>query len=275
MKSILLHIYDDIGLESRLQAAFDLARAFEGHLTCLHATPFEDYLTADPFVVAALPEEFSEKMKKRRLELQARVEARIKLENIQWDWVHVDEPMAAALIRHSVLNDIIILSLSAEPAFLKTEPRPLAGAVSTGAGTPVLAIPQSSGPQSSGKLDLTAPMVIAWNGSAEAALAMRLALPFLQMASAVHVLEVEEKISRYPRDLAARYLARHGVESEIVQQKPVDGSISEAIRKSAAELGAGLIVMGAYGHSRLREFLLGGVTRDLVMDSNIPLFLGH
>jgi hypothetical protein len=48
VKSILLHVYDDTGFEGRLQAALDLARAFEGHITCLHATPLEDYLAADP-----------------------------------------------------------------------------------------------------------------------------------------------------------------------------------------------------------------------------------
>ena len=101
MKSILLHIHEDAGLEGRLQAAFDVARAFEGHITCIHATPFEDYLAVDPLVAAELPEEFSEKMKALRLDLQARIEERLRSEGVNWDWVHVDELMSTALVRAS------------------------------------------------------------------------------------------------------------------------------------------------------------------------------
>ncbi len=117
--------------------------------------------------------------------------------------------------------------------------------------------------------------MIAWNGSAEAAAAMRSALPLLPRASAVHLVEVEEKPSAYPRDLAARYLARHRIGVQIVQRQPKDGSAGDAISEAARELGAGLIVMGAYGRPRLLESLLGGVTRDLITHSEIPLLLAH
>ena len=104
---------------------------------------------------------------------------------------------------------------------------------------------------------------------------MRAALPVLRLSPAVHLLEVEDKPAPYPRDLAAKYLSRHDVHVEISQRQPIDGSVSEAITAAALELDAGLIVMGAYGHSRLREFLLGGVTRDLIFGSGIPLLLAH
>ena len=269
MKSILLHIYDDTGLESRLQAAFDLARCFGGHITCLHATPFEDYLATDPLVVAALPVEFSGKMERKRKELQARVEERLRSEGMLWEWIHVDDLMTTALIRHSILADVIVLSL-AGPALMRDEPRPLAASVATGAPAPVLAVPQSTA-----GYDPAAPAMIAWNGSPEAAAALRSALPVLRATAGVHLLQVEEKASHYPRDMAARYLARHGIEAEIVQRRPIDGSVSEAIRAAAREFGAGTVVMGAYGHSRLREFLLGGVTHDLLAESAVPLLLGH
>ena len=267
LKSILLHVYGDTAFESRLQAALDIARTFDGHLTCLHATPFEDYLLTDPGV-AVLPEEFSEKMTALRLELQSRVEERLRAEGANWDWVHRDEVMTTALIRYSILSDLIVVSL-ADTAYFRDEPRPVAAAVATGARAAVLAVPQSSM-----ALDLQAPIVVAWNGSPEAAAALRAALPFLSRAPDVHVLEVEERPTSYPSDLAARYLARHGIEAEIVQ-RPAHGGISRAIMTAAEERGAGLIVMGAYGHSRLRELLLGGVTRDLLASSEMPLLLAH
>ena len=162
MQSILLHIYDDSGLESRLQAALDLARAFSGHITCLHATPLEDYLAVDPLVAAELPEEFSDKMRDLRLALQKRIEERLG--------VHVDDLISTALIRESVLNDIIVLSI-ASPASSRDEPRPLAAKVSTRAPAPVLAVPAALP-----RLRFERPGVVAWNGSPEAAAALKSAL---------------------------------------------------------------------------------------------------
>ncbi|MGS1015410.1 universal stress protein [Allosphingosinicella humi] len=269
MQSILLHIYDDSGLESRLQAALDLARVFSGHITCLHATPLEDYLAVDPLVAAELPEEFSDKMRDLRLALQKRIEERLAGEGVSWNWVHVDDLISTALIRASALNDIIVLSI-ASPAPLRDELRPLAAKVSTRAPAPVLAVPAASV-----RLKFERPAVVAWNGSSEAAAALKAAVPLLRLVPEVHLLEVEEKIAGFPRDLAARYLARHGIESEIVQHAPIDGDIAETIRRAASTFDAAFIVMGAYGHSRLREWLLGGVTRALIQDSAVPLLLAH
>ena len=70
-------------------------------------------------------------------------------------------------------------------------------------------------------------------------------------------------------------MSRHDVGVEIVQRGRIDGSISAAIEQAAIELGAGIIVMGAYGHSRLREYVFGGVTRELTQNSRVPLLLAH
>lgn len=269
MKSILLHIYDDSGLESRLQAAFDLARAFEAHLTCVHPTPFEDYLAMDPLVAARLPEEFSEKMKKLRVALQSRVEEKLRVEGVSWDWVHVDEQPTPALTRLSTLSDLVVTSI-AGAAVYRDEPRPVAAGVALAAAVPVLAVPEEVP-----HLRLDLPAVIAWNGSPEAAAAVRAALPLLRLASAVHIVEVEEKPAAYPADEAARYLSRHDVGTEIVVRPGTRRKIGEIVEETALELGAGMIVMGAYGHSRLRELLIGGVTRDLASGSRLPLLLAH
>ncbi|MFD1949918.1 universal stress protein [Sphingomonas arantia] len=269
MKSILLHIYDDTGLESRMQAAFDLARAFGGHITCLHATPYEDYLATDPLLAAALPAEFSAKMEMLRIALQARVEARMQSEGVTWEWRHIDDAMARGLIAGSALADVIVLSL-AGPAATWDDPRPLAAAVATGAMAAVLAIPTDAR-----RFDASGPALVAWNGSAEAALAVKAALPLLRIASSVHLIEVEDRAQAYPRDHAARYLSDHGIAVEIIQRGPIDGSVSRALIDSATGIGVGLIVMGAFGRSRLRELLLGGVTRDLLHSSPVPLLLAH
>jgi nucleotide-binding universal stress UspA family protein len=269
MKSILLHVYEDSGFEARLSGGLDLARACEGHITCLHATPYEDYLAVDPFVVAALPEDFSDKMVQLRIELQARVEDRLRKEGASWDWIHVNERISTALIRFSILCDVVVVTL-ADGAIERDNPRPLAAAVATGSRAPVLALPEQLS-----RFDPNAPILIAWNGSPEAAAAVHAALPLLKRAARVVLLEVEEKLTAYPRDLVARYLSRHGVHVEILQRLPVEGRIGVAIVEAALDEEAGLVVMGAYGHSRLREFLLGGVTRALIHNSPLPLLLAH
>lgn len=269
MKSILLHMYEDSGLESRMQAAFDLARAFDGHITCLHSTPFEDYLRNDPLSAAWLPVEVSEKMLRLREEFQARVEERLRGEGVSWDWCHRHDLPSSSLASFSILSDVVVVS-HAGRALLSDEPRPLAAAVALGARAPVLAVPQSLD-----RLRPEHPVVIAWNGSPEAAAAMRASLPLLGLARNVQVVEVEKRITPWPSDLAARYLARHGIEAEIVQRERIDGSVSKAIERAAFDIDAGMIVMGAYGRSRLREFLLGGVTRDLLAECGLPLLLAH
>jgi nucleotide-binding universal stress UspA family protein len=188
---------------------------------------------------------------------------------LSWDWIHADDLMSRALIRHSILADLVILSL-AGVALEKDEPRPLAAAVAAGARAAVLGMPQEMD-----RLNPTGPVLIAWNGSPEAAAAMKAALPFLKLAAGVHLLEVEEKQAPYPRDAAARYLSRHDIHADVAQRQPIDGNVSAVIEGFALELGAAMIVMGAYSHSRLRELLLGGVTRDLIPDSRVPLLLCH
>jgi nucleotide-binding universal stress UspA family protein len=266
MKSILLHVGEDSGYETRLSAALDLARAFEGHITCLHVTPLEVYVATDPYFASVIPEEFYTDLAERRAKLQRRIEERLRREDVSWDWVHLNAPVSESLIRYSILSDVVVVTLGGGA----NEPTPsLPATVATGSRAPVLALPEQFT-----SIDLDAPVLIAWNGSPEAAAAARAALPLLKR-SQVLLLEVEEEQQGYPRDLVARYLSRHGVHVEIVQRPPIEGRVGLAIVEAAVEAGAGLIVMGAYGHSRLREFLLGGVTRALIHNSSVPLLLAH
>ena len=103
---------------------------------------------------------------------------------------------------------------------------------------------------------------------------MRAALPFLQMASEVHLLTVREKDNTFPAADAARYLSRHDIHADS-HEKERNGSIAFTIEECAREIGAGVIVMGLFGHSRLRELLMGGVSRDMLDRSQIPLLLAH
>lgn len=139
-------------------------------------------------------------------------------------------------------------------------------------GRPVIVVPRDGGSPAAGTI------VVAWDGSARSARAAGDALPLLQGATKVSIATVagEKDLSRMTpgADLAA-YLASHGVAATPVSLQAIDGDPGEALRRHAGEIGADLIVMGAFAHSRFREAVLGGVTRSLLEDAPAPLFMAH
>jgi nucleotide-binding universal stress UspA family protein len=268
MKSILLFANDDPGLESRLQAALDLARASGGHLTCAHATPYESFIMGDPFGgVYALPN-VVEQLGRAEAEQRRRVEARLGAEGVSWDWVQSDGAPVQVVAELSPLADLVVVSLaSAEGEGASVS---LAADLAVHILGPVLAVP----PQGHG-FAVAGPAMVAWNGSAEAAHALRMALPLLRFASGVHIATVTEDDTRFPATDASRYLSRHGLASELIELAGDEAGAGDALLGCARGLDASCIVMGAYGHSRLREAVLGGVTRHMLRYSSIPLLLAH
>jgi nucleotide-binding universal stress UspA family protein len=119
-------------------------------------------------------------------------------------------------------------------------------------------------------------ILIAWNGSAEAARAVGAAMPFLKSAKAVTAITANEEGKPVTTgDALSRYLAWHGI---VVKTRSVeqDGrNIGELLLEAAQQDNADMMVMGAYSHSRLREYILGGATRHILDEGNIPVFMAH
>jgi nucleotide-binding universal stress UspA family protein len=139
-------------------------------------------------------------------------------------------------------------------------------------GRPVLVVPYIH----SAGLKLGRVMVC-WDGGRTAARAIGDAMPFLQRAEAVEVVMVtgeEGKRDVLPGADMGQHLARHGLNVE-VKRIVADGGVHETLLSYAADVSADCIVMGAYGHSRLREFILGGVTRGMLQSMTVPCFMGH
>ena len=122
-------------------------------------------------------------------------------------------------------------------------------------------------------------IVIGWVDSREAARAVTEALPLLRLATAVHIVGVKETkneaASSAPLSDIAAHLDRHGVATTINMAPASDKSVASVLLDEAHRVSADLIVTGAYGHSRFREWLLGGATRELLQNSDIPLFMAH
>lgn len=119
-------------------------------------------------------------------------------------------------------------------------------------------------------------IMIAWNGSREALRAVRRAMPFLKQAKAVEIVLVNTMTDQPdPGERLALMLSRHGISVDIHALPRSPETVSETLLRRAVELNAGLIVMGGYGHSRFREYLVGGVTRSLVAKTPVPILMAH
>lgn len=143
------------------------------------------------------------------------------------------------------------------------------------AGRPVVALPADwTGPA------LSARVLIAWDGGREAARAAFDALPLLKQAEEVKIVSIQgflhDPVRQFtPGDDIAASLSRHGVAVETVSVKSTHGSVRDELTAQATDLGATLLVMGCYGHSRFRERVLGGVSRGMLQEVPLPLFLSN
>jgi nucleotide-binding universal stress UspA family protein len=137
-------------------------------------------------------------------------------------------------------------------------------------GGPVLMVPYiHKGPLDTHNIGIT------WDGSRLAARAMRDAIPFLAGAKAVTLIAINEEASEASSDQLAAHLGRRGIAARVQRLTTERGDVQSAILSIAAENNMGLLVMGAYGHSRLHERLLGGVTRSMLDSMTVPVLMSH
>ncbi|WP_439111065.1 universal stress protein [Lentibacter sp.] len=142
------------------------------------------------------------------------------------------------------------------------------------ARVPVLIIPEKLEPLGAPKT-----VVIGWNESDEALSAVRAAMPLLEQADKVHVVVIDPPKHgpnrSDPGGLLSVWLARHGVHTEIDVLSKTMPRVSDVLLRHATDVNADLVVMGAYGHSRFREAILGGATRYMLEQSKLPVFMAH
>ena len=269
MKSIVLYVNDDEGLESRLDAAVSVAQRQGGHLSCIQVTPVSDYVATDPFGGMYELDVLFQNLAERAVEARTRVESRLANEDVECDWSIHDDGTAASIVNHSQLSDLVVLSLADHTRTKAVYPLSLVADVSIHSRTPVLAVPIAGA-----AFDPAGTAMIAWNGSPEAAHAVRAALPLLKMASAVQVVSFNEDES-FPMADVRRYLEAHGITTGCNEHRLDGKTVGEALCHIAVTLPAAYVVMGAYGHTRFREAVLGGVSRHMLAHSTVPLLLAH
>lgn len=140
--------------------------------------------------------------------------------------------------------------------------------------TPVLVLPEGESPKSAPET-----VILAWNESVEALAAARRALPFLKRAKLVRITVIDPPSHgperSDPGGPLSQFLARHGVTCEIDVLSRSLMRVSDVLNRHVMDTGADMIVMGAYGHSRFREAILGGATRHMLEKATVPVFMAH
>lgn len=272
IRNITVHASDDGGFDTRLQSALDIARGFGGHLSIVYSIPVDVAAPGDFYgaTYAAMAPVWRENADRAR----ARAEAELAHEDVAWNWIEGTGSAASVLLRHSALSDLLIVGAS-DAAQGARGPSATVGDLVMHARCPVLAIPDGQA-----SFDTGAPVLVGWDGSAEASHALRLAVPLLARASAVTLACVNEGGARaddydLPPLKGAEYLSRHGIDCTIAEL-PKDGRrVADVLRDAAVQGNCGTIVIGAYGHWRLAERIFGGVTSDMLSAVKVPLLLTH
>jgi nucleotide-binding universal stress UspA family protein len=253
--------------EARLEIAGQLAECFGAKVIGITAAEFSPplYFTSGE-QAQKLVDQGRAAIKNRVAEVEREFRAAMQNRVTEVEWRCAEDFPARYIVQQARASDIIVVGEAgrgtiADP-FVQVSPSDLV----MQAGRPLLVIPDACN-----WLDLRS-VLIAWKDTAEARRAVADALPLLRKATDVTVVEIVEEQADRPAALSrvkdvAAWLSRHGVSAS--GQVPEEcGEAGAQLERIASEVGAGVVVAGAYGHSRLREWILGGVTRRLVNPSN-------
>lgn len=266
MKSVLLLVHDDDGQEARLQAALDLTRALDGHLTCLDVAVLPIALAGDyyngPGPGLILDVEHEQEARNK-----AEVERRLAVEGVPWTWIDVTDTISVALRDAATLADLIVLNRKLDEHNYP-DMHEIVSSVVVNARKPVVAVPETARGMNLRRA------LIAWDGQAACAATLRACVPLLALAEEVEIFMVREGSERTEPREAAEYLSRHGIHAEVRIEIEGPARADELIAQEAARIGADYVVMGAYGRGRLLE-TFGGVTKRMLASSAVPLILGH
>ena len=265
MRAILIHAGHDDNADERVDSGLAIARALGGHVTLHINTPVAAYVTMDPFGGSYVLTDIMDSVRARTDTLVENMSVRLARDDVPWSVETSEADLVDALVSSARLADLVIMSLGDAVPPLGT--RPPVGAVAIAGRTPVLALPHGV------RFDPTGVAMVAWNGSYEGAHALRAAVPLLRLASTVHVVTIAERDVAFPATDALAYLSRHDIHAVAHERESGPATVEEALVAYGDELGATLTVMGAYGHSRLRELLFGGVTRFAIDAAARPLLL--
>jgi len=273
LKDILVHVDTGKEAEATLDAAIALATVHDCHLVGLGVSPPLDIPTyaagnLPSSVFTVLEEREEARLAQAEKTFRARIRQAGREDRSEWRLDHGLPDSVVGL--HSRYADLAVVTQTnrelEERRFIDL-PEDLV----LSAGRPVLIIPYVGTSKPIGKS-----VVVAWNGSREAARAVADSMPLLEQAEKVEVIVAgAEPIGDLPGADVAAHLARHGIDVEVYRAVVDDIDVGDVLLNRVTDLGADLMVMGGYGRSRLRELVLGGVTRHILEHMTVPVLMSH
>ena len=292
LKDVLVHTDNSGNSKVRLEYATQLAEVHDANLTGLYvaASPHKNvrsYGQTPNYIVPdlggrslkeynekahALQDEHQEHAKLASERAHSRFEEASTAKKIRHDWIHTEGSMADALTHHARFCDVAIVGQpgpESQRHFGETPTDHLILSV----GHPVLIVPNMVNDFTVGKR-----IMVAWDRSPLATRAVHNSRPFLRNADSVHVLAINltpEHRENVPGSGICEHLERHDIKASPVHVESDSEALSKVMLSQAKDLDIDLIIMGAYGHSRLREKILGGNTYHLLNYSPIPLLMNH
>jgi nucleotide-binding universal stress UspA family protein len=271
-KDILVQVDNAPQCAERLGVAARLAARCQGHLIALNVrtrAAMPQYIRAQFENIDDVREHWNAEAARTT---RAMVDAAAGSVGASVEWRDVSGDMAATVALHARYADVTVIGQSEE-----SEPgeRPLADTLILDVGRPVIVVPYAGRFPTVGER-----VLVGWNGSREATRAVHDALPLLLGAQLVHVMAVNPRGGMaghgdIPGADICLHLSRHGVNAVCEHIQSDDLNVGEMLLSRAADEDADLIVMGAYGRSRLRELVLGGATRHLLRHMTVPVLLSH
>lgn len=276
-KSILVHLHDNTRRETLLAAATSLARDFDAHLIGLSVQPAIIVVPSMGGGEAMVIEDHRQAYREEMGRLKMAFETSTQGQPFVGEWREVDPDYDHPITRildHGRCADLIIASQK-DPDWQYTEHLEAPDRLVLESGRPVLLMPNSES-----TFDIGKRIVVAWNGSREAARAVFDALPLLKKASQVTVVWVDPQnegqlAGDLPGAEICAALARHGVKCEASQNIRPSASVGTTLLSTIKTNGADMLVMGCYGHSRMREFVFGGATSEILHAMTVPVLMSH
>jgi nucleotide-binding universal stress UspA family protein len=273
LRDVLLVIDKSDTIARRLAPVASLAKHTPLRLTGLFARPMPTAAYADLNGWVQLMDAYLEAQREEAAKAEPIFRQELARLNLAGDWVAREVEFGGAVTALARLHDLTVLGQPDRSAATPSAARP--EDVVLAAGAPVLVVPYAGDFAEIGRR-----IVIAWSGTRESARALHDAMFLIERAEAVTVLEVDRPgeegglAGLAAADVVAA-LDRRGIKATALATVSDGTPVADIILSSAADFGADLIVMGAWGHSRLREFVLGGVSRGILQEMTVPVLMSH
>jgi nucleotide-binding universal stress UspA family protein len=272
-KSMTVCLDNSAGSVRLLDFALSLAAQNNAHLTGLHLT-YAPIILSDPYAVwEPMMLEWEESAQTKQEQAREKFIAAAAKAGVSADFSAYRSTDLRAVIAHARASDLTIVGQRNQGDDQGDLGNNFPMSFVLKLGRPVLFFPYIG--NVSTKFNS---IIVAWDGGREAARAMADAMPFLKLAQQVKILSISEHNDEdhdLPDIDIAAYLAKHKVKVDIERNENVQVAPADWLLSRAADSGADLLVMGAYGHNRLTELILGGVTRTVMRQMTLPVLMSH